>query len=175
MVVAGTKNAVTMVEGGAAELSEEVMLGAIEFGHEVIKQICEAVEELREKTGWSMPAAEPVLPNQDAIAAVDAKFYGLLDKAMHSKTKLERNAALRAAHDEVVAALADTENDEPAAGKFSIGDVKEAMEAIEKKILRKAALSGTRIDGRKNDEVRAIEIEVGPAAARPRLGPLHPR
>ena len=59
LIVAGTKTAVTMVEAGAAELSEEVMLEAIFFGHEVIQRICEAIEELRKKTGWSPIAFTP--------------------------------------------------------------------------------------------------------------------
>ncbi len=161
MVVAGTKNAVTMVEGGANELSEDVMIGAIAFAHDVIRQICEAVEELREKTGWSMPEAHPVLPNADAVDAVRNAFEDALKKAFFEKEKLDRNAAVSAMKGEIIAALADTENAVPVAGRFTVGDVKTALEVLEKEIIRAAALSGTRVDGRKADEIRQIDIEVG--------------
>jgi polyribonucleotide nucleotidyltransferase len=161
MVVAGTKNAVTMVEGGADELSEEVVIGAIAFAHEIIQQICEAVEELRRLTGWTMPEYEEHKVNEEAVEAVRSQFGERLHEAMHVPTKLERNAALAEARAEVREALADTENEEPAEGKFLLDDVKDAIESVEKAIVRAAALSRTRIDGRRHDEVREIDIEVG--------------
>ncbi len=161
LVVAGTKDAVTMVEGGAKELPEDVVLAGIEFGHEIIRQICEAIEELRRLTGWTMPECEPQLPNQDAVQAVEGQFYDALHEAMHHPTKPERIIALGEVRARALEALADQENDKPAPGRFTVDDVKTAIEVIEKRILRKAALSGTRIDGRGLTDVRPIDIEVG--------------
>src|SRR5262245_9128284 len=84
LVVAGTKNAVTMVEAGASELSEDVMLEAIFFGHEVIQRICEAIEELRRKVGWKEPAFSAKPTNPKAIDAVRAGYASALKTALHS-------------------------------------------------------------------------------------------
>lgn len=161
MVVAGTKDAVTMVEGGADELSEDVIIGAILFAHEIIQQICEEVAELRRKIGWTTPDSAPVEPNPAAVEAIRSGFGEALQKAWFQPTKPERNAALAEVHAAILTRLADLENPEPAEGRFLLSDVKAARDAVEKEIVRAAALSGTRVDGRKHDEVRPIEIEVG--------------
>ena len=161
MVVAGTKDSVTMVEGGADELSEDVIIGAIAFAHEVIQKICEAIEELREKTGWTMPEFEHVIPMPEAVDAVRKQFGGAIKDAYFCAEKLDRNAALAAVRSDVLAALAADDDGEPAAGRFASGDVKDAFGAVEKEVLRAAVLSGTRVDGRKPDEIRPIDIEVG--------------
>ena len=161
MVVAGTKDSVTMVEGGADELSEDVIIGAIAFAHEVIQKICEAIEELREKTGWKMPEFEHVVANQEAVEAVRKQFGAAIKDAYFCAEKLDRNAALAAVRSDVLADLAIADDGEPEAGRFAPGDVKDAFSAVEKEILRAAVLSGTRVDGRKPDEIRPIDIEVG--------------
>lgn len=161
MVVAGTKDSVTMVEGGADELSEEVIIGAIGFGHEVIQKLCEAIEELRKKIGWKMPEAHPVLPNAQAVDAVREKFGAAIKDAYFCPEKLDRNKALAAVKADVLSELAAEDDSDPGNGLFTSGDVKTAFGVIEKEVLRAAVLSGTRVDGRKPDEIRPIDIEVG--------------
>jgi len=161
MVVAGTKDAVTMVEGGADELSEDVVIGAIAFAHEVVREICEAIEELRTKTGWEMPPAEPVLPNAEAVAAVRERFGDAIREAYFRPEKLDRNEALSDVKDRVLTELGDAESLEPREGLFLPGDLKQAVEVVEKEVVRAAVLDGTRVDGRRHDEVRPIDIEVG--------------
>ncbi|HVG93784.1 MAG TPA: hypothetical protein VND21_05015, partial [Planctomycetota bacterium] len=107
LVVAGTKNAVTMVEAGASELAEEVMLEAVYFGHDVIKRICEAIEELRRKIGWVPVAFEPKPVDPAAVKAVRAQFGEALKTALHRPTKLERQAALRTTGKSIKEALAE--------------------------------------------------------------------
>jgi len=159
MVVAGTKNAVTMVEGGMNEVSEEVAIAAIAFGHEVIKKIVAAVEELRAMVGWKAPTYEEPEDNEACYAAVEAKFGKALKDATHEKVKLTRNKAKRAVTDQIRETFIETE--EATEGRFPARDVNDAIYRLEKEIIRSAALSGTRIDGRKVDQVRDITIEVG--------------
>jgi polyribonucleotide nucleotidyltransferase len=159
LVVAGTANAVTMVEGGLNEVSEEVAIGAIAFGHEVIKKICAGVTELRKLIGWQPVEFTSPEENADAKKAVAAGFGKQYKAAIHEKIKVDRNKARRAVVGEIRAALVAT--DEQTNGRFSRKDVDDAIHSLEKDIVREAALSGTRIDGRRNDEIRAIDIEVG--------------
>ncbi|MDJ0521360.1 MAG: polyribonucleotide nucleotidyltransferase [Planctomycetota bacterium] len=159
MVVAGTKNAVTMVEGGMNEVSEEVAIGAIAFAHEVIKKIVAAIEELREMTGWTQPEFESPEDNDACNEAVEAQFGEAFEKAVYEPVKLDRNKAKRAVIDEIRETLAETEDETD--GRFPGNDINDAISKLEKKIIRKAALSGERIDGRKTDDVRDITVEVG--------------
>ncbi len=159
MVVAGTANAVTMVEGGMNEVSEEVAIAAIAFGHEVIKKIVTAVNELREMTGWTQPEFTSPEDNDECNAAFEAQFGEAFKTAIYEPIKIDRNKAKRAVIDAAREAMVET--DDQSEGRFSFGDVNEAIYALEKKIIREAALSGKRIDGRATDDVRDISIEVG--------------
>jgi len=159
MVVAGTKNAVTMVEGGMNEVSEEVAIAAIAFGHEIIKKIVAGVEELREMTGWTAPHFESPVENEACNKALAAQFGKAFEAAVREPAKLDRTKAKRAMTVEIREALVET--DDATDGRFSAKDVDAAISNLEKHIIRNAALSGNRIDGRKTDEVRDITVEVG--------------
>ncbi len=159
LVVAGTANAVTMVEGGANEISEEVAIGAISFAHEVIKKICAAMEELRKMVGWTPYEYEPPADNVELLDAVKNGWGEAYKTAIHVKEKVARNKAKRAVLDEVRESLIETDDEKE--GRFSKSEVNGAIQKLEKEIVREAALSGTRIDGRKPDTVRDITIEVG--------------
>ena len=159
MVVAGTANAVTMVEGGMNEVSEEVAIGGISFAHEVIQRICAGVEELRRMIGWKAdPYQEPVSDGR-AYEAVASRFGAAFKAATYEKVKLDRNKAKRAVIQQIREALIETEDETE--GRFSPKEVDGAISKYEKQIIRDAALSGTRIDGRKTDEIRDITIEIG--------------
>src|SRR5262245_12881149 len=160
LIVAGTKTAVTMVEAGAAELSEDVMLEAIYFGHEIIQRIVDAIEELRRKAGWKPVAFAAKSTHGAALEAVRAKFGAAIKKALFSPNKLERQEAVGAVKDAVAQALVDA-NPTPAPGKFSKGDVGAAFAEVEREVIRNAALDGRRVDGRAPNEIRPITIEVG--------------
>jgi polyribonucleotide nucleotidyltransferase len=160
LVVAGTKSAVTMVEGGGNEVSEEILVGAIAFGHEVIKRICEAVEELRRLAGWRPAPFQAPTGNDAAVAAVTSRFGSAFKAALHRPEKLERNEARRKVTDEIKAALVDA-SPTPAPGKYPLAQVAAAVEELDRNLVREAALSGRRVDGRRGDEIRRIEIDVG--------------
>ncbi len=158
MVVAGTRQAVTMVEGGMNEVTEEQAIGAIEFAHEIIKRICAAIEQLRRLAGWT-PVEWKAPPKNEAVAQAVAAYKGRMKEALFAREKLDRTARKRALVEEARAALVAT--DEAPEGRFPKAAVDEALSDLEKQIIREAALSGTRVDGRRPDEVRPIQIEVG--------------
>jgi polyribonucleotide nucleotidyltransferase len=161
IVLAGTRDAITMVEGDALELSEDQMVEALEFGHAEIVRIIEKIEELRERAGDEKMEFTP--PAYDAEATAD--FENLFDEsrmveALAVADKHGRQAALDEQEQELLDALKEKYGEE----RFE--EVRNDVESIfhdkVKNLMRKKVLdSGVRLDGRRTDEVRAIDIEVG--------------
>ncbi len=155
LVVAGTLNAVMMVESEAKELSEDVMLGAVMFAHAASKKVCEAIIALAEKA-----AKEPWdLASNDGKAAVKTKLKDLIgkdiDAAYRLTDKSERSAALTVARDKAKEAFAEADPQEQMAAS-------KAVKSLEADIVRGAILKeGRRIDGRDTKTVRPIEAVVG--------------
>ncbi len=155
LIVAGTKNAITMVESGAQMLTEEQMLEALRFGHEHVKVLCEAQEAMRAEVG--KPKSEWKRPEGDE--ALNARIRDMarphFEKIATIYDKQERTAALDAAKNEIVTAL---EEEYP-----EIKDqMKEVFEEEYSKSMRDAVLnSNVRADGRKLDEVRHISVDLG--------------
>jgi len=154
MVVAGTKDAVLMVESEAKELTEDQMLGAVLFAHQEMQTVINAINELVSEAGkprwdWHAPEADAEL-----VAAVEAAASGPLGDAYRITEKAERYERVGQVKDEVVAQLA-TE------GGPAEDDVKDIFKGLEKRIVRGRILAGEpRIDGRDNRTVRAIACEV---------------
>jgi polyribonucleotide nucleotidyltransferase len=154
MVVAGTKDAVLMVESQAKELSEDQMLGAVLFAHQEMQTVVNAINELVAEAGkprwdWQAPDADAEL-----VAAVEAAASGPLGDAYRITEKSARYERVGQVKDEVVAQLAT--DDGPAAD-----DIKDIFKTLEKTIVRSRILAGEpRIDGRDNRTVRAIACEV---------------
>jgi len=154
MVVAGTKDAVLMVESEAKELTEDQMLGAVLFAHQEMQTVINAINELVSEAGkprwdWHAPEADAEL-----VAAVEAAASGPLGDAYRITEKAERYERVGQVKDEVVAQLA-TE------GGPAEDDVKDIFKSLEKRIVRGRILAGEpRIDGRDNRTVRAIACEV---------------
>ncbi|MBV9930166.1 MAG: polyribonucleotide nucleotidyltransferase [Alphaproteobacteria bacterium] len=155
LVVAGTHNAVMMVESEAKELSEDVMLGAVMFAHRAIQPVIDGIIRLAEqaaKDPWELPEAADT-------SAMKQKLKDLIgaDIAAAYKTtsKSERSAMLNAARDKAKEAFADAEPQQQlVAGKL--------MKKLEAEIVRGAILKeGRRIDGRDTKTVRPIEAMVG--------------
>src|SRR6201994_717731 len=161
LVVAGTERAVLMVESEAQQLSEEVMLGAVVFGHEQMQIAIDAIHELVREGGkpeWDwQPAAknEPLIARVTELAQADLlAAYQLRDKQARS-TKLKEVYAATSAKLEEDAAAGGT----VAADKATVGNV---LFDIEAKIVRTQILNGEpRIDGRDTRTVRPIEIRTG--------------
>ncbi|MDO9012681.1 MAG: polyribonucleotide nucleotidyltransferase [Gallionella sp.] len=150
LVVAGTDRAVLMVESEAQQLSEEVMLGAVMFGHEQFQVVIQAINEMVDAVG--APAWDWVAPAKDEalIAQIAELAEADLQQAYSIRSKQERTHALSAIHDKVMAAVsADIEKNH----------VNELFGALEAKIVRGQILSGEpRIDGRDTRTVRQITI-----------------
>jgi polyribonucleotide nucleotidyltransferase len=156
LIVAGTEAAVLMVESEADQLSEEIMLGGVVFGHEQARVAINAIHELVRDAGkpvwdWQAPAEDE---------AFVAKVTGLAEEKLRAvyqiRSKQARTQALREANASVMASL--KESGEP----FDAGKVNDLLFSIESKIVRSQILSGEpRIDGRDTRTVRPIEIRNG--------------
>ncbi len=158
LVVAGTRDAVLMVESEATMLSEEVMLGAVMFGHEQMQAAIRAIDELVAETGkpaweWEAPAENTALAE---VVAQHARAQ--LSDAYRISDKLERQAKVKAVKDAVLESLVPA-SEEP---RFLPTEVLGALAKLEKNVVRQRVLSGeARIDGRDRKTVRPISIEVG--------------
>jgi polyribonucleotide nucleotidyltransferase len=153
LVVAGTESAVLMVESEAQQLSEEIMLGAVVFGHEQGNIAINAIHDLVRDAGkpvwdWKAPAKDEPL-----IAKIDVLAKNKLVAAYQIRNKQARTQACRTAYSEVMAAL------KAEGAEFDKVAVEGLLFEIEAKIVRSQILAGEpRIDGRDTRTVRAIEI-----------------
>jgi polyribonucleotide nucleotidyltransferase len=153
LVVAGTKDAVMMVESEAYELSEEEMLGAVQFGHEQLKPVIDLIVELAEEA-----AKEPFDYTPPDYTALYEKVKKLGEERMRAafaiRDKQERTKAIAAAREAIKAELSEEEQADE-----NLGD---ALKKLESEILRGDIVNGgLRIDGRDLKTVRPIEAEVG--------------
>ncbi|MEO6352144.1 MAG: polyribonucleotide nucleotidyltransferase [Oxalobacteraceae bacterium] len=158
LVVAGTELAVLMVESEAQQLSEEIMLGAVMYGHDQMKAVIDAIHELVRDGGKPEVQWAPAAKNESLIAAVTAVAEPLLRAAYQIKEKQARTAKLKEATASVSAALAE----QAAARGEAVSDASEVSNMLfdlEAKIVRSQILDGEpRIDGRDTRTVRPISI-----------------
>ena len=156
MVVAGTRDAVLMVESEAKELPEDIMLGAVLFGHQEMQGAIQVIEELAKETGkprwdWQAPPVNETLT--DSLKALVGEG---LDAAYRTTDKQQRVVEIDGLRNQAVAALSNAE-----AG-IAEEDIRDAFKKLEKKIVRGRIIRGEpRIDGRDSKTVRAIDVEVG--------------
>jgi len=160
LIVAGTTEGVLMVESEANELSEEIMLGAVAFGHKEFQPVIEAIIEMAEACAKEpRPLPEPVEGAEAMIAMIGEKAEGGLRDAYAEKDKMERQAKVSACKNAVKEELqGDGSIDQDLLDKV-MGD---AFKKTEKHIVRRDVLNtGLRIDGRDTKTVRPIAAEVG--------------
>ncbi|MGZ8304637.1 MAG: polyribonucleotide nucleotidyltransferase, partial [Telluria sp.] len=158
LVVAGTETAVLMVESEAKQLSEEIMLGAVVFGHDQMKAVIDAIHELVRDGGKPEVEWAPPAKNEALIARVKELADAKINETYQIKDKVARTAMLKSTFAEVYAALkADAEaSGVPAADNVDVGNV---LFDIEAKVVRSQILNGEpRIDGRDTRTVRPIAI-----------------
>ena len=156
MVVAGTADAVLMVESEASELSEDIMLGSVLFGHQEMQKVIKACSDLRAKvnpTPWEF--TEDTM-TAEFTANIAESFTDEISTAFKIADKAERGDALHAIKDKISekhgAELDDLEK----------GKLMNAFKAVEKDVVRKSILANEpRIDGRDRDTVRSIYVETG--------------
>jgi polyribonucleotide nucleotidyltransferase len=156
LVVAGTKDAVLMVESEAKILSEEVMLGAVMFGHEEFQPVIDAVAQLAEKAG--KPIREHVEPDHSDLEKKVVKLVGKdIEKAYKISDKQERYEALDAAK---AKAKEEFLTEESTADEANV--LGEVFKSVQADVVRGSIIkTGKRIDGRDLDTVRQIVAEVG--------------
>ncbi len=159
LTVAGTADAVIMVEGGGREIPEVVMLDALDTAHAEIRNIVAAIEDLRGRVGKpAMQVPPPTGPSEAFVARVEEAGLAALREAMAVQGKHSRADALSTARDEVALRLAGSVED---AAEIT-GDVEKAWEMLVRRELRAHILDqGVRVDGRATDEIRPITCEVG--------------
>jgi len=158
LVVAGTANAVLMVESEAKELSEDVMLGAVMFGHQQLQVVINAINELVAEAGvkhWSWTAPEKA---QAPVDALKAAIGNKLEAAFQVRDKLARRDAISAVKKEVIASLAP----QIEANGWNAADLSKEFGEFEYSTMRDSVLkTKTRIDGRDLVTVRPITVKTG--------------
>ena len=157
LVVAGTDSAVLMVESEASELAEEVMLGAVMFGHEKLQPAINLIKELKTEVGkeawdWAAPEKDPAI-----YVAVKANAYSGIEKAYAISDKMIRHLAISQCKESVLSEVIQKHED-----KWSEDEIKGSLSKLEKNIVRNRVIDGEpRIDGRDVSTVRSIDVRVG--------------
>jgi len=171
IIVAGTVQGITMVEGGADEVSEEMMLGAIEAAKKPIAEICGVISAMRDAIGKPKRALAPLKAELAKKAEIHSFAKERIAKAIFTKVKHERYAAVADAIAETKAAFAESlGSDEIQHKLFSA-----LMEEIQYNLLRSGILDrGVRVDGRSTEDIRPISCEIG-VLARPHGSALFTR
>lgn len=158
LVVAGTRDAVLMVESEAKGLSEEIMLGAVMYGHEQMQTAIDAINELAAeaaKPSWDWQAPEE---DQELASAVEAQAAAGFTEAYQISDKMDRQARVA----DVKAAALEALGGEGEDARWSADELAGALSKLEKKIVRQRVIKGEpRIDGRDQKTVRPIDVQVG--------------
>ena len=154
IVVAGTEGGIVMVESGAQQASEAEVLAAIEFGHECCKKICRGIQELMKKAGKTKRSYTPPAINQELYDKIAKGITAELKDALNTQKyeKLESYARVDAAKKKAMEGIPEEQ----------LPEAKKLFDALKERIFRDEMLKERRRpDGRKFDEVRKIEVEVG--------------
>ena len=157
LVVAGTSEAILMVESQAKMLSEEIMLGAVIFGHEQMQIAIQTINELSKevkKPSWDW---DPPPVDKNLVQSIEKAAAKDLTNAYTITDKIERQASIFDIKDAICTSYA--EKDEP---EWSVEQISSALSKLEKRLVRERVLDGKlRIDGRDSETVRPIDVKVG--------------
>ncbi|GAA4648673.1 polyribonucleotide nucleotidyltransferase [Kistimonas scapharcae] len=157
MVVAGTADAVLMVESEAQELTEDEMLGAVLFAQQEYQVVIQAIKELAAEVGKPVWDWQPAAEDTTLIERVKGAYLGRIAEAYQVAEKQKRNDALAALRAEALAELAGGEE-----AQADAKSVSKVFASLEKNLVRENVLDGQpRIDGRDTKTVRPLHIEVG--------------
>ncbi len=155
LIVAGSKDAIVMVEAGAREVSEEEILKALDLAHAAIRDVIAGIEALAKDVNKTKRQFVKAEIDPAFVSDVERKAYGPLSAAMQIKDKLENYGSV----DKVLAELLAGYPEEDTAAR---ANAKHAFKDLKEKVMKDEALErGRRLDGRKFDEIRPITIEVG--------------
>ena len=155
LTVAGTESAVMMVESEAKELSEEVMLGAVKYGHEQMQTIIKAIDEFTAEVGVDKLEWNPVKMNDTAYMSLKDKYKDKISEAYSITKKQDRNESLSKIKEEILANEVNEESDNES-------DILSYYSKAQKSIVRDRIIAcEKRIDGRDSSTVRAIDVKIG--------------
>ncbi len=161
LVVAGTERAVLMVESEADQLSEEVMLGAVMFGHEKMQVVIDAIDELVEEGGKPLWDWQPAPRDPKLVALITEIVGNRIHEAFEHRSKQDRNECLRAVYEDVNAKV-DAAVEAGELSEIGENEVNNILFEMEAQHVRGKILNGEpRIDGRDTRTVRPIEIRTG--------------
>ncbi len=161
LIVAGSKDAINMVESSAAELSETEMLEALMFGHTSIRELCYFQDEIREKVGQEKMDVKLNTPDKVLLAEVTAQYNPKMVEAIQTFDKLEREENIAAVKAEIIEHYKGlyAENED---ADTLMDQVRQIAEQLEYKEVRRLITDDkVRPDGRKIDEIRPLSSEVG--------------
>jgi len=167
LIVAGTEEAILMVEAGANEIPEAEILDALDIAHAEIKRICELQRDLAAKVGKEKKEIVSIETDPALVEAVRASHGAKLDAATQVEDKLERQDATKAVEEEILeqhgpAAPEGSSEEQILAAKEKRAAAQRAFDKLEKAIIReRIAVQKKRPDGRSENEIRDISIEVG--------------
>jgi polyribonucleotide nucleotidyltransferase len=157
LVVSGTRQAITMIEGFAREMSEENLVQAILFAHQQIVTVVDMIEELRQKAGLEPKPAHVAGSPNPLIDVFRQRFYDEFRQRKQTPGKHDRAARIGELRERVFEEFLP-ENGE---AKYTPEQVAGAFEALEERVVRDLILEGKRIDGRGVKDLRSISCEVG--------------
>ncbi|HKM02402.1 MAG TPA: polyribonucleotide nucleotidyltransferase [Bacilli bacterium] len=161
LTVAGTKNAINMVEAGANEVNEADMLDALMFGHEAVKVLCEFQEKIMKEVGVAKREFPLFVPNEAIVTECREVFTKPLQAAISVFDKLEREQAIQEVKEQMVAHFGAKEFADDGAKRKAIDDVKATHETmIADEVRRLITDEKVRPDGRKLDEVRPLDCQI---------------
>jgi polyribonucleotide nucleotidyltransferase len=167
LIVAGTEDAILMVEAGANEIPEAEILDALDIAHAEIKKLCKLQRELAEKAGKPKKVFETISVDPAVLDAIRSSHGAALDEATQVEDKLDRQEATKAVEAAILeqhapAAVEGTSEEQLLRAKKQRAAVQLAFDALEKSIIReRIAIHKKRPDGRAEGEIRDISIEVG--------------
>lgn len=160
LIVAGTKDAINMVESGAQEVSEADMLEALLFGHEAVKELCAFQDEIIAEIGQEKMEIELILPDADLKAAIEAEYSEQMIAAVQNPDKMTRAEQVETLTDEIVAAYEEKFADDDELDSI-MKDVKQIIKDMEKAEVRRLITEDkVRPDGRDLHEIRDLDSEV---------------
>jgi polyribonucleotide nucleotidyltransferase len=160
LIVAGTEDAILMVEAGANEIPEAEILDALDIAHGEIRKLCQIQRELAEKAGKEKLQVEVPQVHPDLYEQIKASHGAALDTATQVEDKLQRQDACKAVEEQVIEHYAG----DPEAATYPEyrDNAQRAFDKLEKTLIReRIAVQKKRPDGRTSDEIRPISIEVG--------------
>lgn len=157
LIISGTRDAITMIEGFAREMSEENMLQAILFGHKHIQDIVDMIEELRKTAGLAAKPAYEAGPVNPLIQIFQQKFSKEFSERKQTSGKHNRSDQIKELREKIFNEYVP----ESGESEYTPEQASRAFEALEERVVRDLILEGKRIDGRNPKQLRAISCEVG--------------